>query len=98
MLIRIVKLKFHEHFVSDFLENFHAHKAQIRAFPGNQRLELYQDLTDPTCFFTYSYWDHEAALDSYRQSDLFINVWTYTKTMFSDKPFAWSVHRLEKLD
>jgi len=98
MLIRIVKMHFAEQFVAEFLEKFDAHKDQIRAFPGNRRLELYQDFYDPTCFFTYSYWDHEEALEEYRRSDLFIGVWAYIKTLFSDKPAAWSVNRVELLD
>ena len=45
-------------------------------------------------FFTYSYWEAQENLDSYRQSDLFKNVWAKTKILFNDKPQAWSVDKI----
>jgi heme-degrading monooxygenase HmoA len=98
MFIRIVKMRFHEATIAAFLSNFEEVKNHIRNFEGNQFLELYQDKNDPCLFFTYSYWDNEAALEKYRNSTLFNEVWSYTKTLFSDKPEAWSVERLVTLD
>lgn len=43
MLVRIVKLSFHQENIPAFLENFEENKDKIRAFPGNNFLELYQD-------------------------------------------------------
>jgi len=83
--------------VPDFLANFDRMKEKIRNAPGNRLLELYRDKHDPSVFFTYSYWETEADLDAYRQSELFYDVWTYTKTMFNAKPEAWSVDRLLQL-
>ena len=98
MLIRIVKMRFKEDQVASFLANFEVVKQHIRNFEGNQFLELYQDKNDPRIFFTYSYWNSEEALENYRNSTLFNEVWSYTKTLFSDKPEAWSVDRLVTLD
>jgi heme-degrading monooxygenase HmoA len=98
MFVRIVKLRFHEENIAPFLENFHQVKEQIRGFEGNQFLELYQDKNDNRIFFTYSYWETEAHLEAYRNSDLFNSVWSYTKTLFSDKPEAWSLDKLASLD
>lgn len=97
MFIRIVKMSFQPEKVPDFLANFDRMKEKIRNAPGNRLLELYRDKHDPSVFFTYSYWETEADLDAYRQSELFYDVWTYTKTMFNAKPEAWSVDRLLQL-
>jgi heme-degrading monooxygenase HmoA len=98
MFIRIVKMRFHEDKIEAFLNNFEEVKHHIRNFEGNRFLELYQDKNDKRIFFTYSYWENEEALENYRKSDLFEGVWSYTKTLFSDKPEAWSVDRLVTLN
>jgi heme-degrading monooxygenase HmoA len=90
-------MRFHEDKIAAFLANFETVKHHIRSFEGNQFLELYQDKNDPRLFFTYSYWENEAALEKYRSSILFKEVWSYTKALFSDKPEAWSVNRLVTL-
>ena len=98
MLIRIVKMRFQEDKIEAFLTNFEEVKFNIRNFEGNRFLELYQDKNDNRIFFTYSYWENEEALERYRNSALFNEVWSYTKTLFSDKPEAWSVDRLVTLE
>ena len=98
MFIRIVKMRFQEDKIEAFLNNFEEVKHHIRNFEGNRFLELYQDKNDKRIFFTYSYWENEEALENYRKSALFDDVWTYTKTLFSDKPEAWSVDRLVTLN
>jgi heme-degrading monooxygenase HmoA len=97
MLVRIVKLSFHQDKIPAFLENFELVKNQIRNFPGNRLLELYQDKTNASIFFTYSYWDSEEDLENYRKSELFTEVWDFTKQLFNDKPEAWSVDKLDRL-
>ncbi|NHM02541.1 putative quinol monooxygenase [Flavobacterium difficile] len=98
MFVRIVKLTFQEDKIEAFLANFEEIKQQIRNFEGNEFLELYQDKHDSRIFFTYSYWKNEDALENYRKSTLFNEVWTYTKTLFADKPEAWSVNKLATLE
>ena len=98
MFVRIVKMGFHEDKVDAFLTNFEQVKQDIRNFPGNRFLELYRDKNDPNVFFTYSYWEDEADLEKYRNSDLFIEVWAFTKQLFSQKPEAWSVDKLVTLE
>lgn len=90
-------MRFQEDKIEAFLENFEQIKEKIRGFEGNQFLELYQDKNDNRIFFTYSFWETEAHLEKYRQSELFNEVWTYTKAMFSDKPEAWSVDKVASL-
>ncbi len=97
MFVRIVKLSFHEEHIPAFLENFEKMKEKIRNAPGNKLLELYQDKEHNNVFFTYSYWDNESDLLNYRQSELFYDVWSFTKKLFNAKPEAWSVDKLVSL-
>lgn len=97
MFVRIVKMGFHEDKVEAFLGNFEEVKLNIRNFPGNRFLELYRDKNDPTVFFTYSYWETEDDLENYRNSELFIEVWAFTKQLFNKKPEAWSVDKVVSL-
>lgn len=97
MFIRIVKMSFYPEKVEAFLENFHKNKEHIRNFKGNTFLELYQDKNNKSVFFTYSIWESEEDLENYRNSELFNEVWSFTKALFNDKPQAWSVDKLESL-
>ena len=97
MLVRIVKLSFHEKNIPAFLENFEIIKEKIRNAEGNRFLELYQDQNNACIFFTYSYWETEQDLENYRNSELFDSVWSFTKKLFNNKPEAWSVNKLVTL-
>ena len=97
MIVRIVKMSFHEEHIPAFRENFELMKEKIRNAPGNRFLELYQDRNNPCVFFTYSYWDSDSDLENYRQSELFYDVWAFTKKLFNAKPEAWSVDKLVSL-
>ncbi|WGK64093.1 putative quinol monooxygenase [Croceiramulus getboli] len=97
MIVRIVKMEFHESELDRFREIFEANKAQIRSFPGCEFLELYQGTDNPCIFFTYSYWETEAHLNAYRESAFFKDLWPKTKALFSQKPQAWSVNKIVSL-
>ena len=97
MFVRIVKMSFEPTKISEFLENFESIKNKIRNFDGCELLELYQDKKHSNIFFTYSYWLSETHLDTYRNSDLFNEVWSKTKLMFNNKPQAWSVDKIASL-
>lgn len=98
MIVRIVKLQFKEEEVASFQDYFHSICHQIRNFEGCQRLELLQDVNNPTIFFTYSYWDKEQSLDNYRHSDLFKTFWSVAKSKFAQKAEAWSHHKIAVLE
>jgi quinol monooxygenase YgiN len=97
MLIRIVRMTFQPEKVADFLDIFNQSKDKIRARAGCHRLELLRDLDQPNVYMTYSYWGDVQALNDYRDSELFKTTWAKTKILFSDKPVAYSVERLEEL-
>lgn len=98
MLIRIVRMTFHEEKVGNFLAIFNDSKHKIRRFEGCQHLELLQDKNFPNIFSTYSYWESENHLNTYRDSELFKNVWTLTKVLFVEKPIAFSSERVELIN
>jgi len=84
-------MEFEKEHIATFLDNFELIKDRIRNFPGCLFLELWQDKTDSTLFFTHSKWSSEADLENYRHSELFKGVWATTKPMFRSKALAWSV-------
>lgn len=90
MITRIVQLTFQEHLVADFLKIFDESGPRIRASEGCSGLDRVRDIYHPNVFFTISKWDNEAALESYRNSDLFKNTWAKTKPLFSVSAHAWS--------
>lgn len=97
MFVRIVKMTFEAESIPLFENVFEESKQAIRAFEGCNFLELYQDKNNETIFFTYSFWEKEADLEAYRNSDFFTSVWAKTKVLFSAKPEAWSVNKIASL-
>ena len=91
MIIRIVKMTFQPDKVNEFLEIFASSKDKIRNSPGCNHLELLQDRSDPSVFFTYSRWNSESDLNNYRNSELFGKVWKSTKKLFLKDAKAWSL-------
>ena len=76
--------------VEEFLEIFEKSKKMIRNFPGCTHLELHRDYNAKNIYITYSNWKTEQDLNNYRNSELFKNVWTATKALFSAPPIAFS--------
>jgi quinol monooxygenase YgiN len=94
MIKRIVKLTFQPERLPDFMAIFQGSKDKIRAFEGNLHLELLRDIAQQNVLFTLSHWEDEAALERYRQSELFQTTWARTKVLFADKPQAWTVEQV----
>jgi heme-degrading monooxygenase HmoA len=97
MIIRIVKMHFREEEVAAFQQLFEERKSLIRNFEGCTHLELWQDKDHPAIFFTYSWWDNEEHLNSYRHSHFFDDTWSLTKQKFAAKPEAWTLNQLHLL-
>ena len=98
MITRIVRLEFEPEKVENFLTMFNQNKSRIRHFPGVHQLELHRDAEMSNVFYTLSVWEGEAALESYRKSELFQGVWQQTKAMFSGKPQAFSLIKEMKVE
>jgi quinol monooxygenase YgiN len=97
MIRRIVKLHFKASEVPKFIGLFERSKEVIRNQAGCYSLELLRDRLDPNIFFTISQWEDEAALEAYRNSELFKEVWTETKRLFDKKAKAWSTESIINL-
>ncbi|MEL6591298.1 MAG: antibiotic biosynthesis monooxygenase [Bacteroidota bacterium] len=98
MILRIVKMTFQSDKLAAFHALFDQHKNKIRHSPGCHRLELHADAKADNVRYTYSYWEDEASLNAYRYSDLFGEVWPKTKQLFADRPEAFSLQFLERID
>lgn len=94
MLIRLVRLPLAPARVADFLRLFRQAESRIRQQPGCQHLELWQDADQPHTYCTYSHWHDAAALDVYRRSALFGEVWPATKQLLAAPAQAFSVVRV----
>lgn len=81
--------------LATFLSVFDRSKAQIRAFEGCLHLALFSDPHNPNVRYTYSHWVDEAALERYRQSELFRTTWAATKVLFATKAQAFSMRQAE---
>lgn len=91
MIRRIVKMTFKEGNEDKFLEIFKNSGHLIRAFDGCHGVDLLRATQSPNIFFTYSHWESEDHLNTYRHSELFQTTWASTKALFADKAEAWSV-------
>lgn len=94
MVTRIVQMTFEPENIPSFERIFEANKETIRAFPGCMHLELLREGSNPGVFFTYSRWESESALEAYRNSDFFREVWGRTRLLFAEKPRAWTLVRV----
>jgi heme oxygenase (mycobilin-producing) len=91
MIERIVKLTFQSDKTDEFIGIFKYMEPLILQMQGCHAVRLLRDTADTNVFFTHSIWDDAQTLDTYRASDLFRNTWQHVKTLFADKPQAWSV-------
>ena len=91
MLIRIVRLTLRPEGVADFLTLFRQSESRIRQQPGCQHLELWQDADQPHIYCTHSHWADADALNAYRRSALFGEVWPATKRLLAAPALAFSV-------
>ncbi|MBL7962423.1 MAG: antibiotic biosynthesis monooxygenase [Flavobacteriales bacterium] len=98
MITRIVKMTFRPDAVPRFLELFEGWRHRIIAFPGCHHLELLQDVRDPRILMTYSVWNNAAALEAYRNSEVFASVWPVVKVLFDAPAEAWSLQELHCMD
>ena len=95
MIKRIVKMSFELEKVEKFKSIYELNWHKIKGFEGCLHVELLQDHSSPSIFFTYSNWESENHLNNYRDSIVFKTVWASTKVLFNDKPEAWTLNVLE---
>jgi quinol monooxygenase YgiN len=91
MITRIVKMHFSANYIEDFKSLFSATRGKIAAAEGCIDVQLFQDETNPSLFFTISKWESTADLEKYRNSELFIATWSQVKPNFLSKAEAYSL-------
>jgi hypothetical protein len=94
MIIRIVRLKVAPEDVSTFQNYFKESYTQIRNFSGCCDLSLHSDINEEGVILTFSRWESEAHLNSYRDSLIFKSTWAKVKPLFIAKPEAFSMQEL----
>ena len=90
-VLRIVRMEFHPESCGRFDRLFESVQARILASPGCISVIAVRPLDEPHVRVTMSRWNSASALEAYRNSALFGEVWPETKSMFSAKPVAWSM-------
>ncbi len=90
MLIRIVRLTLQPDAVHSFYRIFAVTAPKIRQTHGCRKLELWTDAEFSNVITTYSEWDSESHLDTYRNSTLFRDAWATVKPMFAAPALAHS--------
>ena len=91
MITRIVKMHFQADKTAEFLTFFETIKWKVAQQPNCHGMKLLRDINNPNILFTYSKWDDETALNTYRDSELFGQVWPTIKPWFQEKAEAWSI-------
>jgi len=84
-------MTFQEDKLPAFFEHFEGVKWKVVTFQGCHGMKLLRDINNPLIVMTYSIWDSEEALNNYRDSELFGQLWTKIKPWFAAKTEAWSV-------
>jgi (4S)-4-hydroxy-5-phosphonooxypentane-2,3-dione isomerase len=96
MITRIVKMTFRLEHTQEFENVFEEVSPNISKFKGCTGLQLFHDKNDPRIYFTFSTWEDEKDLETYRQSSLFKGTWQKTKPLFEAKAEAWTVQSMLK--
>lgn len=94
MIERIVKLEFQNDKVEEFIQLYKKIHTQIKLQEGCALVQLLQHCEHENIFFTYSVWNSQKNLDTYRFSPFFKNTWTTIKPWFCEKPCAWSLRKI----
>ena len=90
MIVRLVRLTLAPDRLEAFDAMFWQHHADIQSQPGCHGVELLGDPEDARVRLTLSRWSSEEALNQYRASALFGQIWPVTKAMFAAPPRAWT--------
>ena len=92
MITRLVKLTLQPDKASQFEAIFYNTQSLIENSAGCRKTSLFKVAGAESQYFTISYWNSEQNLQDYRASDLFRNVWSTVKPLFSAKAEAWTLN------
>ena len=95
MVIRLVSLKCKPEDVGAFRLFLHDSAPRVRDFSGCFSLQIVNDVADSTSFFTISTWRDVDALEAYRTSPLFNQVWPRIKAFLREPARASTCEEIE---
>jgi Uncharacterized enzyme involved in biosynthesis of extracellular polysaccharides len=93
MIVRIVHLHIKKDQLTAFIAFFETKRALIFRQPGCLFLSMLQGAEDEQAVTTYSHWENVEALNNYRHSPLFGEIWPYTKSVMDQPPVAQSFYQ-----
>lgn len=88
MITRIVKLQIASDSCDEWEALFQKVKPLIESVPGCHQVILLKSSNG--IYFTYSQWDSEQALEDYRSSAFFGEVWPKIKALCNGPAQAWT--------
>ncbi len=91
MIVRIVQLHIKSAHVALARERVREVAPKVRNFAGCHYLEILFDIHHAGRVVTYSHWESEAALNKYRDSEVFKTFWTAVKPLFETNAVARSM-------
>lgn len=95
MIVRIVQLKIEPEDIDDALGLISEVAPKVRGMSGCTYLEILRDVKNQNNVTTYSHWNSELDLNTYRHSEVFKAFWSKIKPLFSEPAGAWSSERIE---
>ena len=95
MIERIVRLAFEIEKEKEFLMVFENHQVHMHNSGFCRALNLKKDIDLEGVFFTHSIWDSEEALNNYRSSVYFQDIWARIKPWFVERAQAWTLTNVE---
>lgn len=90
MILRVVGLPVRSESETQLLNAFHAAYPRIRALPGCHYLALLRSREPDPGYLTVSLWTSAQALDAYRKSPLFAEIWPQIRATLGAEPWAES--------
>jgi heme-degrading monooxygenase HmoA len=90
-ILRVVRMDFRAEECGPFDLLFEDARSRISAVPGCLGVTCFSDVAGGGGRTTFSVWQSERALEAYRESALFKEVWALTKPGFQSRPVAWSM-------
>lgn len=91
MIVRIVHMFFHPNALHEILPLIQRQIRAVEAFPGCIAVKLFRDTNNPDHLCTISIWEDQGALEDYRHSSQFVEVWSVLKRHFAKPPQAYSL-------
>ena len=84
-------MEFQEVELDYFLALFESIKLKVNDTEGCTGMKLLYSEEQPNVVFTYSIWENVEALNAYRNSPFFKDMWADIKPRFSKPAKAWSL-------